>query len=566
MKKLLFYFFAFSLLIPVVISCKGKDPVVDEEKNLISATYNHQNKVFILTYSNGQRETVNAVVDNTVAPPVAHATLEDGTVVYTSNATISGTATITNSVPVPADNTKYVNEWIYENMSIYYLWNDKLPKSPNYSLNSHDFFNSLLYRYSAANPDGDRFSWIQEDYTELLKSLSGVASDEIGFDYTFLWADQAKTHYYALVTYVKLGTDALSKGIKRGRFITKINGQNITAQNYSTLFGGTGTKTLSMSDWKYNETDKKYYLSPSPDVSVNMHKDYAENPVYLDSVYTIGDKKIGYLVYNFFARDNGDDSHDYDKALMNSLERIKSKGATEMVLDLRYNSGGAVSTAIALSSALVKNRNTSNVLVTSQYNSIVHNGLKKEYGEDYNKEYFIDKITNGNTVIANVPSLNINRLYVLTGNYTASASEFVINGLKPYMDVILVGETTYGKNVGSISIYEENDSKNKWGMQPIIVKYLNSLGQSDFTAGFKPNYEVDEFADLFLYEFGNTQDPLLNTALSNITGTTLSTRSTRGTIETRGMKQNAKEIAKKSYKFEMYDDLRTDALKNLMKK
>jgi len=88
--------------------------------------------------------------------------------------------------------------------------------------------------------------------------------------------------------------------------------------------------------------------------------------------------------------------------------------------------------------------------------------LLKEYGANYNKDYFISQIdtvktdNKGNVIerikIADVPSLNLPRLYVLTSWSTASASELVINGLKPYMDVILIGETTYGKNVGSISI------------------------------------------------------------------------------------------------------------------
>lgn len=533
---------------------------------LISASYNvdQEKNFFTLRYDSGFKESVIANIDNSTSTPTANATLINGTSILASDASTSGEAIINSGI---TSIYKYVNDWIYEQMSIYYLWNYKLGENLNYSLNPDNFFDSILYKYNATNLDGDRFSWIQEDYVELLKSLSGVASDEIGFDYIFVWADQPKTHYYALVTYAKLGTDALAKGIKRGRFVTKVDGQNITAQNYRTLFGGTSNKTLSMADWKLNSTDQKYYLSNSSDVTISMHKDFAENPVYLDSVYTVGNKKIGYLAYNFFARDKGDKSNDYDKLLMNKLERIKAKGATEMVLDLRYNSGGAVSSAIALASALVKNRTTSNILVTSQYNELVHNELKKEYGTDYNKEYFIDKITSGITTVATVPSLNLNKLYVLTGKYTASASEFVINGLKPYMDVILIGETTFGKNVGSITIYEEDDPKNKWGMQPIIVKYLNSKGESDFTAGFKPNHEIDEFEDLFLYQLGDTNDPLLGKAVSLITGQTRSTRSTVSTSLRSSQIDEKKTLDMKNRStFEMYDDVRGDVIRNLMKK
>ncbi|MDD4776680.1 MAG: S41 family peptidase [Fermentimonas sp.] len=565
MKKIYFILLVFSSLLLINTSCKDDDKIVDKG-DLKSATYDAATKTFKLTYSSGFTESVIAKIDNSVNPPLASATLEDGSEVTFADANKSGDANITTSDEISKN--KYVNGWIYDEMSIYYFWNDKLSRTPNYSLYPEDFFDSILYKYNkTSNPDGDRFSWIQEDYTELLGNLSGVVSHEIGFEYILVATDASRTQYYALVLYPMQGTDAEAKGIDRGRFITKINGQNITPDNYKTLFGGTGTKKLSMADFVYNQTQEVYVLQSSGDVTINMHSKFAENPIYLDSIYSIDNKKIGYLVYNFFATDNGDDSNDYDKELMNRLSNFKSKGVNEMVLDLRYNSGGAVSSAIALASALVKNRSTSNVLTTSQYNAIVHNSLLKEYGADYNKDYFIDEVFG--TKIP-VPELNLPRLYVLTSGWTASASEFIINGLKPYMDVILIGETTYGKNVGSITLYEKDDSKNKWGMQPIVVKFANSLGFSDFTAGFTPNYEVDEFEDLFLFEFGDTKDPLLGTALTNITGKTSFTRSASAISTPFRSEQVNEKISiddrEKSHRFEMYDDVRGKDIREIMNK
>jgi carboxyl-terminal processing protease len=565
MKRTYFILLVFSLLLLINTSCNDNDKINDKGE-LETVTYDAGTKTFKLTYSSGYTETINAIIYNQVDPPVATATLEDGSIVTFENANNSGKAEIITSDVI--SDYKYVNGWIYDNMSVYYLWNDKLSKSPNYSLNPEDFFESILYKYNkTSNPDGDRFSWIQEDYTELLGNLSGVASHEIGFEYILVGTDATLKQYYALVLYAMHGTDAELKGINRGRFITKINGQNITADNYKNLFGGTGTKKLSMADFVYNETEKRYILQSSGDVTINMHNYFAENPIYLDTIYTVANNKIGYLVYNFFARDNGDKSNNYDKELISKLSNFKSKGVNEMVLDLRYNSGGAVSSAIALASALVKNRSTKNVLTTSQYNSILHNALIKEEGANYNKDYFIDKII-GTTVA--IPEMNLPRLYVLTSGWTASASEFIINGLKPYMDVILIGETTYGKNVGSITIYEDDDPKNKWGMQPIVVKFANSLGFSDFTAGFTPDYEIDEFENLYLYSFGDTNDPLLGKALSLITGQTSFTRSASA-ISTpfRSTQINEKisvDSRKKSHRFEMYDDIRGESIRNIMTK
>lgn len=501
-----------------------------------------------------------AEIDNTTNPPTASAVLEDGTSVWTNNANATGEASTANKETV-----NYVNEWIYDEMAIYYLWNNELPRNPDYSLIPNKFFNSILYTFHpTTNPDGDRFSWIQENYVDLLDNLSGVSSSEIGFEYIFVGVTDAQ--YYALVLYPKSGTDAEAKGINRGRFIIQVDGNDITPDNYSSLFGGNGTKRLRMADWVYDPDEQGFYLQDSGEEIIQMHSRYAENPVYFDNIYTIGDKKVGYLVYNFFARDKGDDSSDYDKLLISKLSSLQSQGINEMVLDLRYNGGGAVSSAIALASALVKNRSTNNVLVTSEYNNLVHSELRKEYGADYNKEYFIDKIMDTSV---SIPSLDLPRLYVLTSEWTASASELIINGLKPYMDVILIGETTYGKNVGSISIYEENDPKNKWGMQPIIVKYYNSNGESDFTAGFNPNYEVDEFEDLFLFDFGDTNDPLLGTALSLIGGQTLSTRVSSISTPFRSSQVDEKasvKLRQNRLRFDMHDDVRGDAIRNLMKK
>ena len=73
------------------------------------------------------------------------------------------------------ENNRHVNDWILENMEFWYLWSNELPGSPDKNLNPDDFFQSLL-------TDDDRFSWIQENYQELLNSLQGM-SKESGFEF-----------------------------------------------------------------------------------------------------------------------------------------------------------------------------------------------------------------------------------------------------------------------------------------------------------------------------------------------------------------------------------------------
>jgi carboxyl-terminal processing protease len=91
------------------------------------------------------------------------------------------------------------------------------------------------------------------------------------------------------------------------------------------------------------------------------------------------------------------------------------------------------------------------------------------------------------------------------------------------MEVFLIGDVTYGKNVGSISLYDEDDPSNKWGLQPIVVKVSNSLGQSDYGNGFTPNV-LHEDNSLYLYPLGDSREALLAQALGQITGTSSSGR------------------------------------------
>jgi C-terminal processing protease CtpA/Prc len=87
------------------------------------------------------------------------------------------------------------------------------------------------------------------------------------------------------------------------------------------------------------------------------------------------------------------------------------------------------------------------------------------------------------------------------------------------MDVILVGDITYGKNVASITIYEEDDPDNKWGMQPIIMKMSNAAGFSDYGNGFIPDIEISELDEgLNIKQLGDTNELLLKTTINLISG------------------------------------------------
>ena len=419
---------------------------------------------------------------------------------------------------------KNVNQWIYEMMSVYYLWNNYLPKNPNFEQNPKDFYGSICYWYDkTSNPDGDRFSFIQENYVDLMNELSGIVSDEIGFEFSLgLMAD--KQSIVGEIEFVKKETPAERESLKRGQFFSAINGTSLNIDNYQEiLLSLKGNYSIALHDITV-EGDAIYLSNPPVVKELSTVPSYKENPIYLDTVYVDGDKKIGYLVYNFFSGDSNDSSLGFDNQMIGIFNKFKREGITDLIVDFRYNSGGALNSAACLSSILVKNRNPQKIFLRAEYNSLLNNEFRRAYGDDYFNRYFADNLNK----IITTPSMNvplpnignqIDKLVFLTGPYTASASEMVINGLKPHgMDITLVGDTTIGKNVGSVTFYDEDHAdKNKWAIQPIIVKFYNSDNQSDFTAGFVPDI-LNDGNDYPKKELGDTKESLLADAIAHITG------------------------------------------------
>ena len=111
---------------------------------------------------------------------------------------------------------------------------------------------------------------------------------------------------------------------------------------------------------------------------------------------------------------------------------------------------------------------------------------------------------------------------MLTSGSTASASELVINGLKPYMDVTVIGESTFGKFYGSYLLYDENDPPlHNWAIAPVVLKYANANCVTDFVNGLSPDIFLQD--DLLNAKmFGDESDPILSAAISLIKGEVVS--------------------------------------------
>ncbi|MBC6368751.1 S41 family peptidase [Algoriphagus sp. AK58] len=399
-------------------------------------------------------------------------------------------------VEEPVNPNIAINKWINDVMKEVYLWLGEMKTPIANTSNPEDYFESLLNRPT------DRFSVIYPDYKELINSLNGVTL-EAGYEFTLYRESSSNNNVIAEVTYIKKNSPAANAGMKRGDYIVRINGTQMTLENYRQVLGQID-KQHTLNTIRFNEGAGNF--QPLPEISLNPVQ-LAENPNFLDSVYTINGEKIGYVVYHFFAPGPGNNSTAYDQEMDGIFADLKAQGIQHLIVDFRYNGGGFVSSAVNLASLIAPDVKSTDIFSKTKYNSFLmqFDNLKNVQTPFRSKAENLGKTLKGN------------RVYILTSTRTASASELIINGLKPYMDVFIIGDKTTGKNVGSVPFEDTDNLSNKYGMLPIVSRSYNSLDQSEYTNGFLPNIEAKESSER-LKPLGDVNELLLRKAIEQITG------------------------------------------------
>lgn len=415
-----------------------------------------------------------------------------------------------------------INDFIWKGLNLYYLWQADVPNlSDNKFANQaeldtflngyskpENLFESLLYKPASIYPATeavDRFSWIVSDYLELEGMLQGSTNNN-GVEFGLSHKTPNSSELFGWVRYIIPNSDASTKNIKRGDVFYGVNGTQLTMSNYQALlFGSNNDYTLNMADINGGA------FTPNGK-SVALTKTILdENPILINKVIVSGSHKIGYLMYNGFYSN-------YDTQLNDAFATLKSQGVTDFVLDLRYNGGGSIQTATRLAS-MITGQFTGQVFAKQQWNAKIESYFNANNPESL-KNLFVDKM--GTTAIN---SLNMTKVYILTSKGTASASELVINGLKPYVDVVQIGDVTVGKNVGSVTLYDSPDfsatnrnPSHRYAMQPLVLKIVNGAGFGDYQSGLTPTFQLAETLST-LDVLGSTTEPLLNLAIGKITGT-----------------------------------------------
>ncbi|MEO9893439.1 S41 family peptidase [Aurantibacter sp.] len=425
------------------------------------------------------------------------------------------------NIPVPDGEANVsVQDFMYRAMNTWYFWkadvpdlaDDRFTSSEEYTSfleseeNPSDFFDELLF-------SEDRFSRSSDDYKTWTNALSGISKSN-GLEFGLVRLNQSDT-IFGIVRYIIPNSDASTKAISRGDIFMGVNGTTLNDDNYvDLLFGDADSYTLNMATIENNEL-------MANDIEINLTKNdgLVEDPIFLDKIFEINGKKIGYLVYNSF-------TDEYDEDLNEVFGRFVAGQVEELVLDLRYNSGGDVNTSRLLSS-MIHGLHTDKVFLTQRWNA----QWQAFFGEDL-VDYFADKTRAG----TQLNTLNLSKVYVLATYGSASASELLINCLTPHMEVIHIGDETRGKNEFSLTFVDDLESptypylflrsredkinpSNSWALQPLCGRNENADGFSDYTSGLVPDIELQE--DLSNYGvLGDQNEPLLARAIQEITSAT----------------------------------------------
>lgn len=420
--------------------------------------------------------------------------------------------------PVEAVNLE-VEEFVYTGLNDIYLYKaDVAVLADDYFDNDTDKreflddFSSPESLFDALLSTQDNFSFMTDDYNALEEQFKGVSSSTAGMKFG-LGQISGTNNIFGFLQYVIPGSSADKAGLTRGTIFTEVDGQKLTLNNFSSLISS-GSFTINV-----GKIENNTIVLTDETVTLNNNS-YTENPVHLVKTIDVGGKKVGYLMYNSFV-------DDFDDELNDAFAELKSKGVTDLVLDLRYNGGGYVDSAIDLAS-----------MITGQFEGQVF--MKEQWNERYQKyfegqdpERLLNRFDGEIRTREAINSLNLTKVYILTTQSTASASELIINGLEPYIDVIQIGDNTTGKFQASVTLYDSDDfdkaganPNHTYALQPLVFKSANAAGKSDYVDGLAPDYLLKESLSN-LGTLGDPSEPLLQAALNHIQGKAYKAQSTK---------------------------------------
>ena len=404
---------------------------------------------------------------------------------------------------------KYVNQFGYNVMSAYYLWINEpqvRDSMQTWRSNNDPIKKVKAVRYKdPSGKDIDRWTQMTDDYDTFVKSIEGV-STTYGYEFTLYHTDTTNQHVAVAVTLVYNDSPAARAGLKRGDLIVKADGNPIPTEQYVSI----------VKEKLMNSAHCEIGLGDGRTLTMNSVEMYC-NPVHIA-------KEVGYLHFTSFTLAACPD-------LINVCKDFKAQGVSELILDLRYNGGGYVQTEEVMASmfAPVAVVSSGTVFMTEVYND----KLTEAWGEDETITYFRNSFKiNGTTYDTAEANIGLSKIYAIMTGGSASASEALVCGLKPFVDLEIIGEQSYGKYCTGYILegakwYDDikkslssTEYKNgmkyaaNWGIYVMIGRYADRDGNTGcMPDGFTPDHEVRD-NPLDGHQLGDPEETMLKAALT----------------------------------------------------
>lgn len=382
-----------------------------------------------------------------------------------------------------------------------YYWYSSVPKLDPFSP-TYKTANELLAKMKtyAINPQTnkpfDKYSFL--DNGAVSDEIQGGVAGDLGMQVSYA---SDGTNYTLYVLFADKNSPAGLQGVTRGWQITAVNGD--TNIGYD---GQNGTNVQKVTKAVYSD-DKATFTFKTPQgtiVTKTFSKaTYQINPVLFDTVYSKNGQNIGYFVFNTFSNVSNSNGPTFTRQELDRVfTKFSSANISNLIVDLRYNGGGSVSTAEYLDAAIAPATVAGKLMYKYLYNDKL-TARAKELGLEEN------------IFFKSGGKLNLSNVFFIGGRNTASASELTLNNLKPYMNVKLVGQPTYGKPVGffafTISIFKNKVEKFLADLYAINFETRNAANQGGYFDGITPDITATDFINV---PWGNSSDDNLQKIFS----------------------------------------------------
>lgn len=378
--------------------------------------------------------------------------------------------------------------WMYDTMEENYLYYDELPEKDEV-----DFFKKPAEFLRAVISSKDQKGGVYFSHIDSVFNESRSTSDypSFGIESTLL-RNSITGKYYARVLYVQQDSPAEESGLRRGDWILDVDSTNITTSNFSSYVSRpTQSHLYHIARTDEGGSADTLYVSMGSPRYVN------EPSVYKTRYFTTASGKgVFYVMYNSFSR--GDDETALKSAFNNGMGNMPDY----VVLDLRYNPGGYISTALLLASMLAPESALGNPCLNLIYNDKINR---------------VEQAMFDSSLLTGTANFSFEHLYILTTTNTASAAETIINCLRPYLGskISQVGDYTFGKNVAQTLFTDENYPQLEFWLTTAYVS--NAQGYYDYyTSGLAPDYAITEDTSGELGELGTETDALMTPVLYHI--------------------------------------------------